>query len=214
MPDNKKVSSEMGALIGKKESNRAEVIRLLWAYVKKNNLQCKDDSKYFVPDEKMYKIFGSEKIKKSNIPLYIDAHLSQIAQDDAKDDIAKDDIAKDDIAKDDTAKDDTAKDDTAKDDIAKDDIAKDDIAKDDIAKDDIAKDDVAKDDNAKDDIAKDDGEGLENIQCHIIGVDSDDIYCAHMTHVNGSHVWENIRPQEPRSYTLYFENSDAANAHC
>ena len=84
MSDKKKLlSSDLEAIISKKEASRKEVIRLLYAYLEKNNLQCKDDSKYFVPDEKLYKIFGTEKIKKSYMSLYIDAHLSD---DDAKND--------------------------------------------------------------------------------------------------------------------------------
>ena len=59
--DKKKVSSEMMAIIGKNEASLSEVKKLLWAYLVENNLQCEDNKKYFVPDEKMYKVFGTAK---------------------------------------------------------------------------------------------------------------------------------------------------------
>ena len=35
----KKLSPELADLVGKKEASRAELMKLLWAYIKKNNLQ-------------------------------------------------------------------------------------------------------------------------------------------------------------------------------
>merc|ERR1711894_430922 len=52
-----KVSADLAAIIGKKEASRSECIKLLWAYMKKNNLQDAENRQYFTPDKKMAKIF-------------------------------------------------------------------------------------------------------------------------------------------------------------
>ena len=38
------------------QASRGELMKLLWAYLKKNNLQCDDNKQYFVPDKKMVSI--------------------------------------------------------------------------------------------------------------------------------------------------------------
>ena len=35
----KKLSAELADIVGKKQASRAELMKLLWAYIKKNNLQ-------------------------------------------------------------------------------------------------------------------------------------------------------------------------------
>ena len=50
-----KLSPDLAAIVGKNESSRAELMKLLWAYLKNNNLQCEDNETFFVPDEKMAK---------------------------------------------------------------------------------------------------------------------------------------------------------------
>ena len=52
-----KLSPDLAAIFGKKESSRAELMKLVWAYLK-NNLQCEDNGTFFVPDDKMAKVFG------------------------------------------------------------------------------------------------------------------------------------------------------------
>merc|ERR1712213_123419 len=51
-----KLSSELADIVGKKEASRAECIKQLWAYIKKNNLQDPENKQFFVPDKKMAKI--------------------------------------------------------------------------------------------------------------------------------------------------------------
>ena len=38
------------------QASRAELMKLLWAYLKKNELQCDDNKQFFVPDKKMVSI--------------------------------------------------------------------------------------------------------------------------------------------------------------
>ena len=51
-----KLSPELADLVGKKEASRAECIKELWAYLKKNNLQDPENKQYFFPDKKMAKV--------------------------------------------------------------------------------------------------------------------------------------------------------------
>ena len=56
-----KLSADLADIVGKKEASRAECIKQLWAYLKKNNLQDPENKQFFTPDKKMAKvtIFGS-----------------------------------------------------------------------------------------------------------------------------------------------------------
>ena len=55
-----KLSADLIAVVGQKQASRAECIKQLWAYLKKNNLQDPENKQYFTPDKKMAKIFGTE----------------------------------------------------------------------------------------------------------------------------------------------------------
>merc|ERR1712018_716171 len=72
----KKLSAELADIVGKKQASRAELMKLLWAYIKKNNLQDPDNKQYFIPDKKMAKVFGSEKMRGFGMAKSIGPHLS------------------------------------------------------------------------------------------------------------------------------------------
>ena len=72
----KKLSPELADIVGVKEASRAMLMKLLWAYITKNNLQDPDDKRYFVPDKKMAKVFGSEKMNGFGMSKHIRPHLS------------------------------------------------------------------------------------------------------------------------------------------
>ena len=57
-----KLSADLADIVGKKEASRAECIKQLWAYIKKNNLQDPENKQFFTPDKKMSKV-----IEKFNI---------------------------------------------------------------------------------------------------------------------------------------------------
>ena len=61
---------------GKKEASRAECIKQLWAYIKKHNLQDPENKQFFVPDKKMAKVFGNDKIRAFGMAKFLSAHLS------------------------------------------------------------------------------------------------------------------------------------------
>ena len=52
-----KLSADLADIVGKKEASRAECIKQLWAYIKKNNLQDPENKQFFNPDKKMAKVY-------------------------------------------------------------------------------------------------------------------------------------------------------------
>merc|ERR1712172_121134 len=73
-----KLSADLAAIVGKDEASRAECIKLLWAYLKKNTLQDPENKQYFTPDKKMAKVFGSDRIRAFGMAKFLSAHLSQM----------------------------------------------------------------------------------------------------------------------------------------
>ena len=72
-----KLSADLTAIVGKDIASRAECIKLLWAYLKKNNLQDPNDKQFFTPDEKMAKVFGTEKLCCLGMAEFLPPHLSK-----------------------------------------------------------------------------------------------------------------------------------------
>jgi len=73
-----KLSAALADIVGKKEASRAECIKQLWAYLKKQNLQDPENKQYFTPDKKMAKVFGTEKIRGFGMAKYLSDHLTKI----------------------------------------------------------------------------------------------------------------------------------------
>ncbi len=53
------VSDELAAIVGPGPLPRTEVTKRLWDYIKKHNLQAKDNRRNIEPDAKLAKVFGS-----------------------------------------------------------------------------------------------------------------------------------------------------------
>lgn len=53
------ISSELEEVIGKGPMPRTEVIKKLWAYIKKNRCQDTKNKRNIIPDAKLAKVFGS-----------------------------------------------------------------------------------------------------------------------------------------------------------
>ena len=83
------ISAELEAIILRKEAFQSEVIKLVWIYLKENDLQCKEDKKYFVPDKKIAKVFGKEKFRGGTIVKHIEAHMSKITVTNDSDDTTR-----------------------------------------------------------------------------------------------------------------------------
>merc|ERR1712038_141635 len=72
----KELSPELADIVGTKVASRAMLMKLLWTYIKKNNLQDPDNKQYLIPDKKMAKVFGSEKMRGFGMAKHIGPHLS------------------------------------------------------------------------------------------------------------------------------------------
>ena len=53
------LSSELEAVVGKGPMPFPEVVKNLWVYIKKHDLQDPKNKRTIVPDEKLAKVFGS-----------------------------------------------------------------------------------------------------------------------------------------------------------
>jgi chromatin remodeling complex protein RSC6 len=54
------ISDELAAVIGKGPMPRTEIIKKLWAYIKKNHCQDTKNKRNIIPDDKLAKVFGSK----------------------------------------------------------------------------------------------------------------------------------------------------------
>ncbi|OGZ06725.1 MAG: hypothetical protein A2942_04460 [Candidatus Lloydbacteria bacterium RIFCSPLOWO2_01_FULL_50_20] len=55
------VSSELEAVVGKGPLPRSEVVKKLWVYIKKNDLQDPKNKRNINADENLQKVFGGKK---------------------------------------------------------------------------------------------------------------------------------------------------------
>jgi len=70
-----KLSDDLAAIIGKDKASRAQAVKLCWAYVKEHNLQ---DGGFFTPDEKMAKVFGTDKTRYLGMSKFLAGHLTKL----------------------------------------------------------------------------------------------------------------------------------------
>lgn len=54
------VSSELAAVVGKGPMPRSEVVKKIWVYIKKNNLQDAKNKRNINADENLKKVFGGK----------------------------------------------------------------------------------------------------------------------------------------------------------
>ena len=56
------VSSELAEVVGKGPMPRSEVVKKLWVYIKKNNLQDAKNKRNINADENLKKVFGGKAV--------------------------------------------------------------------------------------------------------------------------------------------------------
>ena len=56
-----KLSADLEAIVGKGPMPRFEVVKKLWEYIKKNNLQNPKNKRNILADAKLVKVFGGKK---------------------------------------------------------------------------------------------------------------------------------------------------------
>lgn len=54
------LSNELGAILGAKEATRGDVMKGVWDYIRKHDLQDKKDKRMIVPNKELAKVFGSD----------------------------------------------------------------------------------------------------------------------------------------------------------
>lgn len=69
-------SEKLAEIVGSKPIPRTEVIKKLWAYIKKNNLQDKQNRRMINADEKLKPIFKKDQVSMFDMAKLINKHLS------------------------------------------------------------------------------------------------------------------------------------------
>lgn len=69
------VSPELEAVIGTKKASRPEIVKKLWAYIKKNGLQDAKKRRMINPDDKLSKVLGSRPIDMLKMAGAISKHI-------------------------------------------------------------------------------------------------------------------------------------------
>ncbi len=71
-----KLSEDLEAIVGVKEAPRHEVIKLMWAYIKDNNLQDPKNKQFAKCDDKLEKVIGEKRFKCFGMAKYLKEHMS------------------------------------------------------------------------------------------------------------------------------------------
>ncbi len=68
-------SAELAAVIGAGAAARTEVVKKLWAYIRKNNLQNPKNKRNILADDKLKKVFGKNEVSMFELASLIGKHL-------------------------------------------------------------------------------------------------------------------------------------------
>ncbi|WPU63579.1 SWIB/MDM2 domain-containing protein [Peredibacter starrii] len=68
-------STELAGVIGSAAVPRTEVVKKLWAYIKKNNLQNPKNKRNILCDDKLSKVFGKKEVTMFELASLIGKHL-------------------------------------------------------------------------------------------------------------------------------------------
>ena len=69
-------SKELGAVVGTAPLPRTEVVKKVWEYIKKHNLQNAANKREILADAKLKAVFGVDKVTMFEMNKYIAKHLS------------------------------------------------------------------------------------------------------------------------------------------
>ena len=68
-------SADLGAIVGSSSLPRSEVVKKVWDYIKKNNLQNPANKREILADAKLEKIFGGKKATMFEMNKHLAKHL-------------------------------------------------------------------------------------------------------------------------------------------
>jgi upstream activation factor subunit UAF30 len=73
----KEISPELGRFLGvkQKEMARTEIVKMMWAYIRENDLQNPKNKKEIILDDKMKEVFGCDMFTMFTMNKYISAHV-------------------------------------------------------------------------------------------------------------------------------------------
>ena len=71
-----KVSAELEAVVGKGPMPRMDVVKNLWIYIKKNDLQNPKNKRNILADEKLLKVLGKKEVTMFEMTKLVSKHLS------------------------------------------------------------------------------------------------------------------------------------------
>ena len=69
-------SAELAEIVGKDDLPRSQVVKKVWDYIKKNDLQDAKDKRQINADDKLGKIFGKKSVSMFEMNKHLSAHLS------------------------------------------------------------------------------------------------------------------------------------------
>jgi len=69
-------SAQLAEIVGKDDLPRSEVVKKVWDYIKKNDLQDAKDRRQINGDEKLEKIFGKKSVSMFEMNKHLSAHLT------------------------------------------------------------------------------------------------------------------------------------------
>nr|WP_254605193.1 SWIB/MDM2 domain-containing protein [Sphingomonas bacterium] len=71
-------SSDLAAIVGKDDLPRSEVVKKVWDYIKKHDLQDGKDRRQINADAKLEKIFGKKSASMFEMNKHLSAHLKAV----------------------------------------------------------------------------------------------------------------------------------------
>lgn len=70
------LSAELEAVVGKGPMPRSEVVKQIWVYIKKNDLQNPQNKRNIIADDKLRPIFGKDEVTMFEMTKLISGHIS------------------------------------------------------------------------------------------------------------------------------------------
>ena len=68
-------SAELGAVVGTGAMPRSEIVKKLWEYIKKNDLQDAKDKRQINADDKLQKVFGKKSVSMFEMNKHVSSHV-------------------------------------------------------------------------------------------------------------------------------------------
>jgi upstream activation factor subunit UAF30 len=69
------LTADLEAVVGKGPMPRSGVVKALWAYIKKNDLQNPKNKRNIIADEKLLKVFGKKEVNMFEMTKLVSAHM-------------------------------------------------------------------------------------------------------------------------------------------